>query len=225
MPGSPLTVGQAQVNLKSKPQLDNLTFRLGCPLIDLLDIDYHVAVLLHCIYYFPSTEALSDTFRALHPRVDTLCISEYSLQSSMSSQHPHVLAVLAQQALESIKPISESRSNVRTVLSPRAIVALAGKSGWHLVRERIITPDASLQDGRWEVGTVYSSQWMEDADAVLNQVGGDASRQRAWLAATRDATVAAVDRLADQDTIHRKAMDKVRTMDVWCAVFRRILED
>jgi hypothetical protein len=164
-----LTVGQAQANLKSRPELGNLTFHLGCPLVDLLNVKYDVAVLIHCIYYFPSPSALSQTLNALHPKVETLCIAEYSLNSSLPSQQPHVLAVLAQQALEAIKPLGESESNVQTVLSPWAIIALARSSGWSLVREKLITPDASLQDGRWEVGTVYSPRWMEDVDEVLNK--------------------------------------------------------
>jgi hypothetical protein len=218
-----LTVAQAQANLKSKPELDNLIFHLGCPLVNLLDVKYDVAVLLHCIYYFPSPDALSKTLKALHPQVETLCIAEYSLSSSLPSQQPHVLAVLAQQALEAIKPLGESESNVQTVLSPRAIIALAQSSGWSLVREKVITPDAGLQDGRWEVGTVYSSGWMDDVDEVLNKAEVDTSRQRAWLAATRDATVAAVDGLEEQEGGTRRGMGKVRTMDVWCAVFKREL--
>jgi hypothetical protein len=216
-----LTVGQAQTNLKSKSQLSQLSFHLGCPLSDLLNVEYDIAVLLHCIYYFPSPDVLSETLTALHPRVNTLCIAEYALQASTPEQQPHVLAVLAQQALEALKPLGESQTNVQTVLSPRAITTLAAASGWILVREGAITPDMALQDGRWEVGTVYSSQWMDEVDAVVKQGGDESRRHRAHLAAMQDAVIAAVDRLESGGADKGQAMKQVRTMDVWCAVFER----
>jgi hypothetical protein len=205
----------------SKPQLKGLTFRLGGPLADLLHVDYDVAVLLHCLYYFPTSETISDTLSALHPRVNTLCIAEYALRSSIPSQHPHVLAVLAQQALAKTQPLGKSQSNIQTVLSPRAITALAKDAGWVLDSERFITPDIALQDGRWEVGTVCSPRWMEDVDEVLNQAGDEPSRHRDWLSAAYDATIASVEMLTAEHTTKGDLMQKVRTMDVWCGVFKR----
>jgi hypothetical protein len=219
--GSPLTVGQAQANLTSKPELKSLTFRLDSPLASLLHVDYDIAVLLHCIYYFPSPDVLSATLKDLFSCATTLCIAEYSLQASMPSQQPHVLAVLAQQALESLKPLGECQSNIQTVLSPLAIIALAKSAGWHLTCEKFITPTEFLQDGRWEVGTVCSQGWMDEAKHVLGKGGQDTSRSTAWLAAARDATIAAVDKLADGGSDTGRPMDKVRTMDVWCGVFER----
>jgi len=216
-----LTVGQAQGNLVSKPQLKNLRFRLGCPLAEILDVKYDVAVLLHCIYYFPSASILSQTLKDLHPQVDTLCIAEYALQTSLPAQQPHLLAVLAEQALEALKPMGESQSNVQTVLSPRAIIALATACGWNLVHEKLVTPADGLQDGSWEVGTVYNKGWMEEVDAVLNKVGDTSGRHRAHLSAAQDSVIAAVERLASAGPDGAKGMTRVRTMDVWCAVFKR----
>lgn len=216
-----MTVGQAQGNLVPKPLLKNLRFRLGCPLAEILDVKYDVAVLLHCIYYFPSASILSQTLKDLHPQVDTLCIAEYALQTSLPAQQPHLLAVLAEQALEALKPMGESQSNVQTVLSPRAIIALATACGWNLVHEKLVTPADGLQDGSWEVGTVYNKGWMEEVDAVLNKVGDTSGRHRAHLSAAQDSVIAAVERLASAGPDGAKGMTRVRTMDVWCAVFKR----
>jgi len=205
----------------SKPQLQNLSFRLGCPLADVLDVKYDVAVLLHCIYYFPSANILSQTLKDLHPQVDTLCIAEYALQTSNPAQHPHLLAVLAEQAFEALKPMGESESNVQTILSPRAIIALADACGWQLAHEKTITPGEALQDGNWEVGTVYNKGWMNDVDAVLDKGFDESGRHRAHLSAAQDAVISAVDRLGSGGTDGVKGMSRVRTMDVWCAVFKR----
>ena len=180
-------------------------------------------MLLHCIYYFPSANILSQTLKDLHPKVETLCIAEYALQASLPAQQPHLLAVLAEQALEALKPIGESQSNVQTVLSPRAIIALADACGWALVHERTITPDEGLQDGNWEVGTVYDKGWMDEVDAVLDKKDDGSGRHRAHLSAAQDAVIAAVDRLGSAGTDGVKGMTKVRTLDVWCAVFKRNL--
>lgn len=188
---------------------------------DILDVEYDIAVLLHCIYYFPSADILSKTLIDLHPQVDTICIAEYALETSLPAQQPHLLAILAQQALEALKPVGRSQSNVQTVLSPRAIVALADTCGWSLIREQTITPHAALQDGKWEVGTVYNRDWMDEVDMTLKEAGDDSGRHRAHLAAAQDAVIAAVDRLGSEGTDGAKGMSRVRTMDVWCAVFRR----
>jgi hypothetical protein len=222
MAGSPLTVGQAQANLASKPSLKNLSFHLGLPLANVLNAEYDIAVLLHCIYYFPSPTILRTTLRDLSPKVKQLCVAEYALRASMPDQQPHVLAVLAEQALEVFKPVDDSQSNVQTVLSPREIAGIARESGWALEREELITPDLALQDGRWEVGTVYGSERVKEVENVLGGLEGDISRQRAWLMAARDAVVAAVDGLAVNSSEQRRPMDRVRTMDVWCAVFKRV---
>jgi hypothetical protein len=205
----------------SKPQLQNLRFRLGCPLADVLDVKYDIAVLLHCIYYFPSASILSQTLKDLHPQVNTLCIAEYALQTSLPAQQPHLLAVLAEQALEALKPMGESQSNVQTVLSPRAIISLASGCGWDVFHEKTFTPAEALQDGRWEVGTVYNKGWMDEVDAVLDKVGDETGRHRAHMSAAQDAVIAAVDRLGSEGADGVKGMTRVRTMDVWCAVFKR----
>jgi hypothetical protein len=216
-----LTVGQAQGNLTSKPQLQNLRFQLGRPLADILNVKYDIAVLLHCTYYFPSASILSQTLKDINPQVETLCIAEYALQVSLPAQQPHLLAVLAEQALEALKPMGESQSNVQTVLSPRAIIALADACGWEFVQQKTITPDEALQDGRWEVGTVYNKRWMDEVDMVLDKVRDETGRHRAHMSAMQDAVIAAVDRLGSEGTEGVKGMTRVRTMDVWCAVFKR----
>jgi hypothetical protein len=190
-------------------------------LAELLDVKYDVAVLLHCIYYFPSPDILSQTLKDLHPQVDTLCIAEYALETSTPAQQPHLLAVLAEQALEALKPMGESQSNVQTVLSPRAIIALASACDWDLVNEKTITPDEALQDGKWEVGTVYSREWVNEVDMVLSKGVDESGRHRAHLSAAQDTVIAAVERLGSEGTGRVKGMARVRTMDVWCAVFKR----
>lgn len=216
-----MTVGEAQTNLVSKPELNNIDFHLQIPLTHLLDQEYDVAVLLHCIYYFPSAAEVLSTLRLLRSKVSKLCIAEYALSASLPSQHPHVLAVLAQQALGVFMPLGGSQSNVQTVLSPRAILHLAQESGWDLQHETVITPAPELQDGRWETSTVYDSAWLNEINAATQTLENNSTRQREWLRAARDATISAVGALEETETGSQKPMDLVRTMDVWCAVLTR----
>jgi hypothetical protein len=62
---------------------------------------------------------------------------------------------------------------------------------------------------------------MEDVDEVLNQAGDEPSRHRDWLSAAYDATIASVEMLTAEHTTKGDLMQKVRTMDVWCGVFKR----
>lgn len=87
----------------------------------------------------------------------------------------------------------------------------------------MVTPDVELQDGRWEVGTVVSPDWMDEVETVLSS----REREKAWIRATRDSTkaameaVAAVKRETEGQGWTGKPLSLVRNMDVWCAVFMR----
>ncbi len=224
-----MTLAQAQSHLSSQPALSHLEFSLTTPLSSLLSPSstrrYTHAVLTHSIYYFPSPSILLETLRSLHshsPSIPHLCLAEYALQASTMEQVPHVQAVLAQSSWESIRPPGPDaeNSNVRTVLSPTMILEIAKQAGWELdvdeagqPRQRIIIPDAPLQDGSWEVGTVLSPRWMESIKKA--DLGDGAERQVAWIEAMRDAAKASVDGV-------KTSGGKVQTMDVFCAVLRRV---
>jgi hypothetical protein len=234
--GAPLNLGQAQENIVSKPSIQPyLTFHTDQPLSSVLRPQtdaYHSAILLHSLYYFPSPRIIADTFSTLskhEPGIERLYLAEYALQASNVNQQPHVLAVIAEQALEMLKTEGSSSANVQTVLSPKELVVLAKKCGWELEHEKIITPEAALQDGRWEVGTVCSSSWLGEVDKVISSLhegGRDGTRERAWLVTARDAVLNARDvlvstRKSEDASWSGKPIDLVHTMDVWCAVFTR----
>ncbi|KAJ9121334.1 hypothetical protein QFC24_004670 [Naganishia onofrii] len=228
--GSPLTLAQAQQNIISNRTISPLlSFSLTTPLSAILrpqqDI-YSIATLIHSIYYFPSPSVLVRTLTDLHahePPINTLLIAEHGLRASRTDQQAHLLAVLAQAGLESLRTEGASTANIRTMLSPAAMSEVAEQAGWRLVREKMMTPDEELQDGRWEVGTVVSPDWMDEVETVLSS----REREKAWIRATRDSTKAAMEAVA---AAHRetegqgwtgKPLSLVRNMDVWCAVFVR----
>ncbi|KAJ9115833.1 hypothetical protein QFC22_004975 [Naganishia vaughanmartiniae] len=240
--GSPLTLAQAQQNILSNRTISSLlSFSLTTPLASVLrpsEDEYEIAALIHSIYYFPSPSILLQTLKDLHahyPPINHLFLAEHGLHASQVDQQAHLLAVLAQAGLESLRQQGESTTaNIRTVLAPDAIAAVALEAGWRLVKERMITPDLELQDGRWEVGTVVSTAWMDEVDQVLsspasaeNGVAKGREREKAWIRATRDSTKAAVEGVAaakkgeDGEAWTGKPLSLVRNMDVWCAVFVR----
>ncbi len=230
-----MNLSQAQQNILSKDDLKPyLSFSLSTPLSAVLqpNVDqYDIATLLHCMFYFPSPAVLLQTFKDLHdhnPPIKTLALAEYALQASATDQNPHVLAVLAQSALESLR-IGNTLANVRTVLSPKKITEIALEAGWKIRSEEKITPELGLQDGRWEIGTVVSKSWEKEVEDVFDGMkketgNGDEGviqeRQKSWVMATRDATVAAVENLDGEDMKSKRA--NCRTMDTWCALFDRV---
>ena len=228
--GSPITLAQAQANLISHPDLSSrLTFSLNTPIEFVLSpavsTPYTHAVLAHSIFYFPAPSVLLETFQKLasyQPPIKYLCLAEYGLHASCLEQMPHVLAVLAQFAFESLRPTAEGQedraANIRLSVSPQMILDIAAQAGWELATDESgkakqveIVPKADLQDGRWETGTVVSDDWMEEVRQILGQ---NVKRELDWIEAVRDATRKAVETV--------KASGKtVQTMDVWCAVLTR----
>ena len=168
---------------------------------------FDVVVLSHCIWYFSAPEVLAELLRLVSEKkaAKRICIAEYSLSSSTGpSGLPHVFAALAQASLECRKDPSETRSNIRTILSPSAISAIAVAEGWKVQSESIKPPPLSLDDGRWEVGAVKDSQFDQDLkDHVENR------RERSVVKAIKDAMLASISSLNG---------GSVSTMDVWTAV-------
>ena len=108
---------------------------------------------------------------------------------------------------------------------------MAEKAGWQLEKEKIITPDLSLQDGQWEVGTVCDWTWEDGVNDGLESAGEEAeimTGARACVTAARDATISAREHLVQLEKEKRsdvgwsgKPSSLVATMDVWCAIFTR----
>ena len=111
------------------------------------------------------------------------------------------------------------------------MVKIAAKAGWKLEKETIITPELSLQDGRWEVGTVCDSVWEDEMNDSLEgeeMKGEMVNSARACITAARDATISAQDHLVQLEKAKRSDVgwngnrsSLVATMDVWCAVFTK----
>lgn len=204
--GAPFTLGQAQDHLsKSYP---NITWHQATPesFLSSTTETWDAALLVHSTWYLPSPSALLSILESLVGRTPTLCIAEYSLRASETSAHPHVLAAMTRGAWNlNGRP---NQANIRCPLSPKAIVDVAVKAGWKLLREEVVVPAQELQDGRWEVGDLISGFEKEVASAG----GGEAADAVAAVAlAGIEATRAAVDVIG--------GLSNVRTMDVWTGVF------
>ncbi|PCH38831.1 S-adenosyl-L-methionine-dependent methyltransferase [Wolfiporia cocos MD-104 SS10] len=207
--GSPYTLGEAQAHLRASPIGSRITFEQADPLAFLPrnTETYTTAVLAQCIWYFASPSTLSAILSALALRVQRICVSEYALVAGDPRAAPHVLAVLAQAALECRKPTSES--NVRTVMAPREIRSAAEVAGLRTVSEERIVPPEDMYDGRWEVGAVLADEFeSEIRESVANE------RERAVVFAMRDAVRSAA------DSVKLKG-ESVHTMDIWIATFAK----
>lgn len=101
---------------------------------------------------------------------------------------------------------TNSKSNVRTVVGPRAIKGLAKDVGLEVVSEHTVVPAAGHFDGMWETGMVVGEDFRKEIDAVVMD-----EREKALTLAMRDATIAAVEKIGGRG--------KTRSMDVWGAVF------
>ncbi|OBZ69489.1 hypothetical protein A0H81_10123 [Grifola frondosa] len=205
--GSPYTLGEAQAHLRASPVGSRITFVQADPVAFLGSTTetYTTAVLAHCTWYFASPAVLSEILSALALRVERICIAEWALSASDARSVPHVLATFAQVSLECRK--SETKSNIRTVLSPAAMRAAAAASRLTLQKEETVVPGDGMLDAQWEVGLVLSQGWAKEVERFV-----ESAREKAVVFAARDAVRAAVDLLKGE---------KVRAMDVWVATFAK----
>ncbi|KAL4898933.1 hypothetical protein BDW74DRAFT_164224 [Aspergillus multicolor] len=212
--GSPYTLGQAQDHISQGPLGKRITWIQQPPLDYLSSLPsslanqhqiFDAAVLAHSLWYFASPSLILSTFRALKQHSKRLLLAEWSLVATHPSAQPHLLAALAQAALECRKTSSES--NVRTVLGPKQLTQLALAAGWQLETETRVQGGEGLLDGQWEVAACLSPSFASEIEERVKD-----ERERAVVLALRDACEASLQGIPGG----RKG---VRAMDVWVSSF------
>lgn len=209
--GSPYTLGQAQRHISQGPLGRQITWVQQCPLEYLSSLPtndnetFDATVLAHCLWYFSSPSHILSTFRAIKQHSKRLHLAEWSLVATQTSAQPHVLAALAQAALECRKPTSTS--NVRTVLGPKRLTELAIAAGWQLDSESRVQAEEGLLDGQWEVAACLSPSFERQVDEYVSD-----ERERGAVLALRDACEASLEGV-------QGGRKRVRAMDVWVATF------
>ncbi|KAJ7773056.1 SAM-dependent methyltransferase-like protein [Mycena metata] len=207
--GSPSTLGQAH-DVISAGSLGSRIAWIQAEPLEFLSANtdaprYDVAVLAHSLWYFSSPALILETLRVLATRAHRICIAEWSLSCAEGSNATtHVLAVLAQGAMECRKPASES--NVRTVVSPARIKELAAQAGLVLQTEGLVTPGAGVYDGRWETEHAVRARFADEVEEFVKD-----DREKGMIFAMQDAVRASLAIVG--------GMKKVGTMDGWVAVF------
>ena len=166
---------------------------------------FDATVLAHCLWYFSSPSLILSTFRALKQHSKRLLLAEWSLVATHPSAQPHVLAALAQAALECRK--SKSVSNIRTVQGPKRLTELALGAGWQLESETRVQGGEGLLDGQWEVSACLSSSFERQVEEQVSD-----ERERGVVLALRDACEASLEGVQGG----RKG---VASMDIWVASF------
>lgn len=208
--GSPYTVGQAQSHISRGALGKRITWMLQQPieyLASLPPVDklFDVTVLAHSIWYFSSPALILHTLRQLKQHSKRLILAEWSLVATHPSAQPHVLAALTQAALECRKV--KSTSNIRTVLSPKRLTALALAAGWQLHSEIRVESGEGLLDGQWEVSACLSPAFEKQIEHKV-----DDERERGVIQAMRDACEASLEGISG-------GQEKIRAMDAWTATF------
>ncbi|TEA13235.1 Methyltransferase ustM [Colletotrichum sidae] len=214
--GAPYTLGQAQSHISQGPLGVRITWvqqqpqdylsSLSCPDSTNGSNKFDAAVLAHCLWYFSSPGLIQSTFVSLRKHSKRLLLAEWSLTATHPSAQPHVLAALAQAALECRKN-EGSVSNVRTVLSPKRLTELALAAGWQLENETRVQCGEGLLDGQWEVSACVGPGFEREVEQYTSD-----ERERAVVLALRDACEASLDGVPGG----RKG---VGAMDVWVASF------
>jgi hypothetical protein len=220
LPGAPYTLGQAQAHISQSPLGRRITWVKQSPLDYLSSLPsstytsspsagvtkvFDAAVLAHCLWYFSSPSVIFSILDALRNQSKRLLVAEWSLQATRPSAQSHVLAALAQAALESHK--SKSHSNIRTVLGPKRLTDLALSAGWKLESETRVQAQEGLLDGQWEVSACLSASFEKEVESyVLDE------REKGVVLALRDACETSLQ-------VTPGGRKGVHAMDIWIASF------
>ncbi|KAK7946303.1 uncharacterized protein PG986_010624 [Apiospora aurea] len=212
----PYTLGQAQGHISQGPLGGRITWVQQPPLDYLSSLPspsaseskaFDATVLAHCLWYFASPSDVLSTLRVLKQHTRRLLLAEWSLVATHPSAQPHVLAALAQAALECRKPSESSNSNIRTVLGPKRLTELALAAGWQMESENLVQCGEGLLDGQWEVAACLDSSFEREVEEQVSD-----ERERAVVLASRDACEASLEGV-------QGGQKGVRSMDVWVASF------
>ncbi|MCJ1352526.1 MAG: hypothetical protein MMC33_002510 [Icmadophila ericetorum] len=208
--GSPVTLGQSQARLKESPLGSQITFINKDP-EDYLSTStkhYDYIIFFNSLWYFSTPSKIRSLLTQIisTKRIRTLCVAEYALQASNLNAVPHLLAALAQSALNSR---SAEQTNICTAVSPAWIKATMSNMGnLSIKQEATIHPASSLAEGRWEVQAVLAPDFLKRVKEVAN---GDEELEVA-LSGTRDAVVGSLEAVG-------AGVRGVETMSVWWGVW------
>lgn len=199
--GSPFTLSQAQAIISDGPMGSRITWHNAQPsdFLAASDRKWDYVVFSHCIWYFDNREVLAKMLRDLKGRAGSVLVAEYALKATERDAEPHLLAAIARASLEAHDP--NSSANIRCLLSPAGIKAVAEAAGWKVGDESNIVPSVGLLDGGWETGDVRSKDFLESVEKNISS-----PRVKEMLVSSRETVVAAFEALQGR---------KVRTMDVW----------
>ncbi|CAF9924845.1 MAG: hypothetical protein GOMPHAMPRED_003729 [Gomphillus americanus] len=205
--GAPFTLAQAQAHITASEIGNRITWHQADPVQFLAASKekWDFVVLSHCVWYFKSPSTLKTIFDKLVGRTGQVCFAEYALNASRATGNAHVLAALTRATLEAHR---DSSANIQSPLSPAGIKTIALESQcWELSNEKTIIPESDLDDGRWEVGDVAHSQFLEEVKQSIRD-----ERINLLVKSMRDAVLTAIEANGGKENIY--------TMDVWAGVFK-----
>ncbi|KAH8176496.1 methyltransferase domain-containing protein [Sarocladium implicatum] len=206
--GAPFTLGEAQSYISRGEMGSRITWHnedLAEFLKDKIDLQkwsWDYIVFCHSLWYFDSRAQAAQLLRELRHRAGEFLVAEYAMAATEPRALPHVFASIARGMLESCKATSDE--NIRSLFGPLQVKDLIEEHGWAFSKRTVITPGEGLLDGSWEVGTVKSTAFLDEIEAVEDP------RQQLVLKSAREAVLGAVERIGKE---------RVRTMDVWAASY------
>lgn len=165
--GSPVSVGESAEFLMSSSLGDRVRMEFEVDFLQneapLDEKGYDVVILSHSSWYLKSHDELLAILTKANRVADRICFAEADIRIEQMEQLPHLLAVLIQAQIESIK--EESSANIRTLVARDDALRLLERAGWRIVEEtKVLEPE--LQDGEWEIQyTLHEAlrelEWME----------------------------------------------------------------
>lgn len=210
--GSPYTLQQAQQHIVSSLHTRhvNFLFRDAVSFLQETKTSFDAIILVHCVWYFADPTMLSDIITACRAKTKRVIIAEYAASASLPEQWPHVLAAYTQAFAQA--NLLKSESNIQTLLTPQQIASIMKSQGWSSTYSATVTPDDSLDDGRWECGTVMAPSFLTETVDGRNSSSKLSQKQSSVVEALRDSCIHATQQIKAKN-------QRIRTMDVGVSIW------
>ncbi len=156
--GSPETIGKARKRILNSDIGKRVKMSFGCDLLNddiIFDEDeFDVAVLSHCLWYFPDYDILENILKKVKKYSKRVCIAEWNPLITNTNQLYHLHAAQIQSVVESF--IENSDSNIQTMFYPNDIKTAVVGAGYKISDTASIYSD-DVYDAKWEVDMTLSA--------------------------------------------------------------------
>ncbi len=202
-------IGRAQAHVKASPVGAQIDFVRtdGASYLKETTEKFDYIIFPHTVWYFSKPAVLKEIISLAVGKASTVLIAEFAIAPCRPEAVPHLLTVLATNALESFRDETSWR-NQRCGLTPKQIISEVVGAGWALSEQKVVvTPDEYKYGWREATMILNRPYYVDDVKELdVNE------KTKSMLFGMREALAASMEMLPG-------GMEVMRNLDAWAGRF------